>query len=360
MLFSRLRPLPGLLCCAGLAALAACATPTTPASPFPEAAAAALEAAIGSDAYPQTTSVLIVRGGSTIYEGYFGAGSAGKLNDTRSATKTLAALAIGVAIEEGHIASPDALVWPLLEDRVPAGAGNDLTRQITVRDLMTMTSAFDCDDNNDTPGNEENMYPQDSWTQFALTLPSAPGWERQADGLGPWRYCTAGSFLLGQVIEAATGESVDEYVRTRLFDPLGITQFQWDRSPSGEFQTGGGLELRSQDLAKLGWMVTDHGRWNGKQVVPDAWITEMTTIRRPAFADMNYGYQMWERPYATPCGPVEAWFMAGNGGNHILSFRDLDTVVVLTRESYNTRNMHPMSFELVERYILPALACAAP
>lgn len=326
---------------------------------FPEGAGAALKAALASDAYPKTTSVLIIRDGATIFETYSGTGAPDKLNDTRSATKTIAALAVGIAIKEGHIASPDALVWPYLEARAPAGAGDDLTRQITVRDLMTMTSAFHCDDNNDTPGQEEYMYPENSWTEFALGLPSEPGWARAEDGLGPWRYCTAGSFLLGQVLEAATGEPVDQYVRTRLFEPLGIERAQWDQSPSGEFQTGGGLELTSTDLSKLGWMLTDGGRWQGKQVVPEAWIQEMTTIRRPAFEGMSYGYQIWERPYATPCGTVEAWFMAGNGGNHVLSFPALKTSVVLTREAYNTRGMHPQSFELVERYVLPVLACGA-
>ncbi|MFN7164773.1 MAG: serine hydrolase domain-containing protein [Hyphomonas sp.] len=336
------------------------APPAEDAALFPEAAATALRAALAGDDYPKTTSVLIVRDGETIFEAYAGTGAPDKLNDTRSATKTIAALAVGIAIAEGDLASADALVWPLLEARAPAGAGDALTRAITVRDLMTMTSALHCDDNNDTPGQEEYMYPEDSWTAFALGLPSEPDWARAEDGLGPWRYCTAGSFLLGQVLEAATGEPVDQYVRTRLFEPLGIARAQWDQSPSGEFQTGGGLELASTDLAKLGWMMTDGGRWQGKQVVPEGWIREMTTIRRPAFEGMSYGYQIWERSYATPCGPVEAWFMAGNGGNHVLSFPALNAAVVLTREAYNTRGMHPQSFDLVERFVLPALACGAP
>lgn len=64
------------------------------------------------------------------------------------------------------------------------------------------------------------------------------GWKREADGLGPWRYCTAGSFLLGQIVERAVGERIDSYVARRILDPLGIARAQWDRSPSGEFQTG--------------------------------------------------------------------------------------------------------------------------
>jgi CubicO group peptidase (beta-lactamase class C family) len=347
--------------CASPPQAPAAITPQAEEAPvFSDAAAEAIKTALEGDAYPKTTSILILKDGETVFETYAGTGAPDKLNDTRSATKTIVALAVGIAIAEGDLASADTPIWPLLAARAPADAGDALTRGITVRDLMTMTSALHCDDNNDTPGQEEYMYPQTSWTEFALGLPSEPGWTRAEDGLGPWRYCTAGSFLLGQVIEAATGEPVDQYVRTRLFEPMGIIKAQWDTSPSGEFQTGGGLELTSTDLAKIGWMLTDGGRWQGKQVVPEAWIKEMTTIRRAAFEGMSYGYQIWQRPYVTPCGTFEAWFMAGNGGNHVLSFPALNTAVVLTREAYNTRGMHPQSFELVERFVLPALACGAP
>lgn len=323
------------------------------------AAEARLREAMASSAYPQTTSVLVIKDGRTVFEAYSGAGAPEKLNDTRSATKTIAALAVGLALEDGYLASVDAPVWALLQARAPANAGDTLTRAITVRDLLTMTSAFHCDDNNDTPGQEEQMYPKRSWTAFTMALPSEPGWSRASDGLGPWRYCTAGTFLLGQVLEEVTGQRIDAYVRARLFEPLGIARAQWDMSPSGELQTGGGLELTSEDLAKLAWMLTDRGRWKGRQIVPAAWVKEMTTIRRPAFEGMSYGYLMWQRPYKTSCGTVEAWFMAGNGGNHIIALPSIGAAVVVTREAYNTRNMHPQSFDLVETFVLPSLTCAA-
>ena len=319
---------------------------------------ARMEAAIADGKYPETTSVIVMRGGEVVYEHYFGDGSAEKLNDTRSATKTVAAFAVGIARQRGEVKSLDEPVWPFLETQAPDGSGDELTRMVTMRDLLTMTSAFDCNDNDvNSPGNEEQMYPTSSWTQFTLSVPGDATWSRADDGLGPWRYCTAGVFLLGQALEEMTGTHVDDYVREQIFRPLGIGEAQWDSSPSGEIQTGGGLELTSRDLARLGSLITSHGRWQGQQIVPESWIGEMTTKYRHPREDTGYGYLIWEHAYPSPCGPVETWYMAGNGGNHIVAVPARDAVIVVTREAYNTRNMHQQTMDLIERYALASLPC---
>ena len=316
-----------------------------------------LPEAIASGRYPLTTSVLIVRDGKLAYERYFGDGAENRLNDTRSATKTLVALAIGKAIESGAIPSADAPAFDYFRDMAPFANDGPVKRAITLADLLTASSALDCDDNNDTPGNEENMYPQQIWTRFVLDLPTKADWSRDASGRGPWAYCTAGSFLLGQIVQRATGERIDRYMDRTLFLPLGITRRKWDQSPSGEFQTGGGLEFTARDLARLGWMMTDGGRWNGREVVAPSWLAAMMRPHREAFMDMRYGYQMWTRAYQSDCGPVEVWFMAGNGGNDVLAMPGLRAAAVVTRSAYNTRNMHQQTFELIQNFIIPALAC---
>lgn len=315
-----------------------------------------LEAAIEAGEYPQTTSVLVQSEDGVLYERYFDNGAADRLNDTRSATKTLVAMAVGKAIEEGYLKSVNDTIGPLFDHEL---ASESPIRAITFGDLITMTSMLHCDDNNDTPGNEENMYPEQSWTAFALGLPLQPAWERASDGLGSWRYCTAGSFLTGQALERATGIPIDRYIQDRLLAPLGITQAQWDRSPSGEVQTGGGLELTSRSLGQLSLAIASEGATGGVRILLASWINEMTTRRRDSFFDMGYGYQMWVKTYDLPCGKVDAWFMAGNGGNHILSFKGKGLSVVVTRERYNTRDMHFGTMEMLEKHILPTVICAA-
>jgi CubicO group peptidase (beta-lactamase class C family) len=319
--------------------------------------AAGLSTAIAQGRYPGVTGVLVAQDGRGIFERHFAEGSAPHLNDTRSATKTLAALAVGRAIADGKIPSVDAPVLDYFPDRAPILHDDALKRGVTVADLLTMSSALDCDDNNESPGNEENMYPQTSWTRFTLDLPTKRGWERDATGRGPWAYCTAGAFLLGQIVERATGERIDHYLDRVLLRPLEIRERQWDRSPSGEFQTGGGLELTSRDLAKIAQMMLDGGRWHGRQIMPEAWVSQMMTPHRAAFLEMRYGYLMWTRRYESGCGPVDVWFMAGNGGNHVLVIPKLRATAVITRTAYNTRNMHQQSFDMVQRFVMPALGC---
>ncbi|MEM5518810.1 serine hydrolase [Henriciella sp. AS95] len=308
---------------------------------------------------PQTTSILVMQSDDVLLEMYPGDGAPDLLNNTRSATKTVVAMAVGAAIEDGYFKSVDDKVWPLLEDKAPEGAGDALTHEMTLRDLMTMSSALHCNDSEDTPGNENYMHEQEVWLPWALSLPSSPGWSRDESGLGPWRYCTVGSFLVGQAIEAASGVKVDEYVRQKIFEPLNIEDYEWFYSPGGEVQTGGGLELTARDLAKLGKLLTDGGVWKGEQVLPAEWVDEMMTVHRRRSDGKGYGYLIWQQEHETSCGPVDAWFMSGNGGNRVLSLKSLDAVVVLTRQAYNTRGMHQQTDDLLEDYIIPPLTCAA-
>ena len=324
-------------------------TPLTPAATdiFEE-----MESAIKADSFPRTTSVLLLREGKIAYEGYFGYGNSRLLNDTRSATKSLTALAIGVAIDEGKL-TLDQPVFDILEDRAPFEHDSALKRQITVADLLTMSSALECNDNDmDNPGNEENMYPLPDWTRWAVDIPMRTEYNRDEQGRGSFAYCTAGSFLLGQVLERVTGETADQFFKRTLFDPLEIETWQWSRSPTGEYMTGGGLRLRSRDLAKIGLMLINDGQWNGKQVIPASWIAAATTPSVRANAQQNYGYQFWERTWQTGCGPIKASYMSGNGGNNVVLLPELDAVVVLTRQQYGRRGMHQESTRLIENYVL--------
>jgi CubicO group peptidase (beta-lactamase class C family) len=202
------------------------------------------------------------------------------------------------------------------------------------------------------------MHEQSDWTRWAVDLPTRADYKRDESGLGSWAYCTTGAVLAGQIVQRAMREPVDRYIDRKLFRPLGITRFDWPRSPSGEVMTGGGLRLTSRDLAKLAWMVADRGRWEDKQILPAAFVDDMTAAHRTAYGDHGYGYFYWQFDYAAPCGKVSGWYMAGNGGNAILSFRSLDAAVVVTRQNYNTRGMHQQTQALLERYVLPLL-CAA-
>ncbi|MDP9008742.1 MAG: beta-lactamase family protein [Pseudomonadota bacterium] len=321
---------------------------------------AQLEQAIARGDYPKTTSVLIMRNGDLAYERYFGEGSQDLLNNTRSATKFMTTLALGAAIGEGAIPSEQLPAFAYLADLKPFQNDSADKEAITLKDMLSMSSALACDDNDEnSPGNEDNLHEQGNWTRWAVDLPTMLGYARDASGLGPWRYCTTNAFLTGQVIERATHVPVDRYTADKILRPLLISRWKWSYSPAHEVMTGGGLELRSRDLGKIAWMVANHGRFDGRQIVPAAWIEAALTIRRPTGRPgQSYGYFIFEENYQTACGMQAVWYMAGNGGSQILVLRDLGAAIVVTRTAFNVHGSSVQTADMLNKYILPALPCA--
>jgi len=308
--------------------------------------------------FPDTTSVLVFKDDRLVFERYFGSGGINVLNDTRSATKTLTALIVGQAIADGALRTAEQPVFELLPDLAPFRNDSPLKQGITLMDLLTMSSALDCNDADAANvGNEENMYPQTNWSRWVVDLPVKSDYSRGPNGRGPFSYCTAGAFLLGQAVQRATRTPLDQYFDARLFRPLGIRERQWARSPGGELQAGGGLRLRSRDLLKLGVLMKD-GNWRGVQLVPETWVRRMQSVSNVVSDQQSYGMLYWQRQYASSCGPTNGWYMSGNGGNAVVSVPLRSLVVVVTRTHYNQKGMHEETARLLEKHVFAALPCS--
>lgn len=321
---------------------------------------AAMEAAIASGAAPDTTSILIARDGKLVYEHYFNSGGREVLNNPRSATKSVTALLVGAAIDRGLIAGPQAKAYGFFGDRTWRN-DDPRKRDFTVEDLLTMSSQWECDDENEfSSGHEERMYLSADWTQFALDLPMkgyAPWMQRPADSPHgrAFAYCTANAFLLGAIVERASREPLETFAREALEGPLGIRRSAWVKSSEGVGMGGGGTSYRSRDLAKFGQLLIDRGRWRGKQVVSPAWVRAMTTVHAQAREDADYGYLIWRFRFDTHGRKRDAWAMSGNGGNYVFALPDEKLVVTITRTRYNQRDMHQQSHRLLADYILKAM-----
>jgi CubicO group peptidase (beta-lactamase class C family) len=312
------------------------------------------------EALPGGTSVLLQRGGRVIVELYARGADAATLHDTRSAGKSVTAMLAAAAVQDGLL-KRDTPVFAAFADLQPIAHDGPAKQAITVEDLLTMSSALDCDDNQDaSPGNEENMYPLQSWLRWAVDLPTRDI-QRDAQGRGPWAYCTGGTVLLGQLLQRRVPGGLEAWAQKRLFAPLGITAVQWHHSPTGETMTGGGLRLRTRDWATLVQTLLN----GGKPVLAPAQVASLVTVHRETPYGVDYGELFWHRDYELRCGRFSGWMMAGNGGNHIVMLPGLDAVVALTRTHYNQRNMHQQSWAfttaLLERHFCdgPALPKAA-
>lgn len=327
---------------------------------FSPAPFAAMEKAIRAGEFKKITSIAVARGGKLVYEAYFDEPGVEGLRNTRSATKTITGMLVGIAIDRKALAGVDTPVLPFFKDKGPFQNPDARKDRITVEDFLTMSSILECNDWNDySRGNEERMYPIEDWLKFTLDLPvrGLPWSPKPKAGLPErnYSYCTAGVFTLGQVVARAAKQPVDEFAAQHLFAPLGIQKAEWFYSPLGLAMTGGGLALRSRDLLKLGQLYLNGGTWNGTRVVPEAWVK--TSIRPHARIDetTEYGYLWWLKTWKSGDRQYPSCYMTGNGGNKVVVLPDLNMVVVLTSTNYNTRGMHEQTEKLLTEYILAAL-----
>ena len=320
-----------------------------------------METAIRAKEFKKIGSVLVARHGKLVYEAYFD-GDAGTLRDTRSATKSITSVLVGMAIDEKKLSGIDARVLVLLPEHARKMQNPDPRKEkITIEDLLTMSSPLECDDWNDASrGNEERMYIVEDWVQFIFDLPMRGrmhlGEQPEPAPYGRYfSYCTGGVFTLSEVLQKVTGSRADYYAQEKLFGPLGITDAQWMYSPMNIPQTGGGLRLTSRDLLKIAELYRQGGRWQGTRLVDEAWVETSTRPHARIQDGMDYGYLWWLKSFQSGGKGYPAYFMSGNGGNKVAVFPGLDMVVVITSTNYNSQGMHEQTEKLLTDYILTAV-----
>lgn len=321
----------------------------------------AMDAAVRKGDFQQITSILVAKDGKLVHEAYYDADGVAGLRNTRSVTKSVTGMLVGIAIDQGKLAGADAPVFAFFPEKQPVGHPDPRKDKITVEDLLSMSSLLECDDQNQySSGNEERMYLLEDWTRFALDLPirGFPDWVAKPNDSPYGRsfsYCTAGPTLLGPLLEKATGEKVERFAARTLFGPLGISKLTWQHTPAGAAMTGGGLGLRSRDLLKLGQLYLDGGMWRGQRVVPAEWVKRSMAPHAQVDEQTDYGYLWWIKKFTQDGKTHRAVMMSGSGGNKVVVMPEQRLVAVITTTNFRVRQPHAVTEKLMADYLFKAL-----
>jgi CubicO group peptidase (beta-lactamase class C family) len=302
-------------------------------------------------AYPDVRSILVYQRGALRLEEYFYGYDVARSHQMRSFTKSVVALAAGVAVDRGLL-PPDQ---PVLERLGYDKFENPDPRKakITLIDLLSHRSGLACNDHDgSSPGNENKLYETSDWVKAFLDLPvvSDPGTTAY--------YCSGGIFTAGRIVERATGRPLPDFADEAIFQPLGIRRADWkwnfnlDRSQRNEF---GQIYLRPRDMLKLGLLIQQRGLWNGKQVISSSWVDQAVS-KQSRVDNSDYGLGIWHRWYGvkTMAGDrrVETIMLSGNGGQKVFIVPSLDLIVVFTGASFNRESPEN---EMMAGVLLPAL-----
>lgn len=284
-------------------------------------------------------SFMIARHGQVIAEGWWKPEAADKPHILNSVTKSFTATAIGLAIQDGKLSLDDP-VLKFFPDDAPADPSANL-KAMKVRDLLTMTCGHET---------EAKVVGGPTVKQFlAHPVPHEPGTHFQ--------YNTLGSYVLSAIVTKATGQTTQDYLKPRLFEPLGIETPRWNSSPEGYSIGGYGLYLSTEDIAKFGQLYLQKGKWNSQQLIPLAWIEQATVRQVPNDKEdhakmgpdwrAGYGFQFWRCQH-------DAFRGDGAGGQIVAVLPQQDMVVAMTAQNGHMQE----ELNAIWDHLLPACRAA--
>lgn len=306
---------------------------------------------IAENRFKNITGIVIIKSGKLLLEEYFNGSGRDSLQDTRSVGKSFSSALTGIAVKEGYLKSENQYLKEFYDLKQFKNYSSQ-KENVTIKSLLTMSSGFEGNDENpESAGNEENMYPTENWVNFTLDLPmteNTPGKN--------WNYFTAGVVVTGDILDKSVPQGLKNYADKKLFQPLGITNYKWQFTPQQKPSLAGGLRMKALDFAKFGQLYSNNGIWEGKTILSKEWVEKSFTNYFPDRHDFEgYGYLFWRKVYTVGNSSYEAYQSSGNGGNKIIIFTKIPVVMVITAQAYNKPYAHSQVEKMVQEYLLPAL-----
>ena len=311
-----------------------------------------LEAYLEQNKYDDLQSVSVFRNNKMVYDHYFNGSDASSIVDIRSATKSIISLLVGIAIDQGAIKNIDEKITPYFSEYQPIKHLDDRKKAITIRHLLTMTAGFDSDDDvASSVGNENNLDELSSdWVRYSIDVPMLhqPGEH--------WAYSSMNTFLLGYVLEKATGQKLDDFAKQYLFQPLNIDHVQWRKTPLGRKVAQGNFCISSRNLGKIGQLLLDKGLYKDQRIVSEQWIKQSITgvFQVPWDNYDTYGFKWYNHTLTIKDHQVPYILASGNGGNKLYVVPQYNVVVTVLSTAYGMGRGHERSLAIL-RGVLSSL-----
>ncbi|MEO1256727.1 MAG: serine hydrolase, partial [Bacteroidota bacterium] len=222
--------------------------------------------------------------------------------------------------------------------------------KITIRHLITMSTGWDCNDwDKKSKGQEDKVYKKKDLINYTLNLPiiNDPGAKSN--------YCTMGVLLTKEIIQRTSGIPLDEFAKKLLFEPLGITQYRWGHTSESRkmILASKRLYMKPRDLAKIGILVKNKGKWKDQTIVSEKWINELSTPQTK-ITGLDYGFLWWRLPLQSGEKVWNSLMATGNGGQYIIIIEELDLMAVFTGGAYNS-DQDKLPFAIMNRVVIPSV-----
>lgn len=289
--------------------------------------------------------LVVIKDNHIVIEEYWNTFWRNTILDIRSAGKSITTLLLGVAMNEGLIESLDQNIYSLFQKNKDISINEDY-KKITLRDVLDMSSGLDADtDDSRTVGQAGNWIAMDDWKEYLLNVPLTENPGKR------WVYADIHALLVGMAIEEASGMSLRDYAKEKLFGPLGIEQLYWYTNASNQTGAAGNLYISTLDFAKLGLLIVNEGKWGGKQLIHPEFIKELIShekfdLSKRSLGD-SYG-MLWYKATKTFGNKTMSYlFASGNGGNQLVVFPEENMVIALTASAYGQGYGHGRSFAIM-------------
>ena len=258
-----------------------------------------------------------------------------ELHTLQSVTKSVTSILLGIALDLNDSYNTETKVMPFFKD-YEIDSKDIRKNEITIEDLLSMRSGLEWneDDYTDPKNDCDLLEKSDEWIQYILNKPTdtIPGTK--------FEYNSGASVLLGKITRSITGKRIDKWAEEKLFEPLGITDYYWKETPDGEIDTEGGLFLKTEDLAKIGTLFLNKGKWNNKQIVSENWVSSsinpiVDSVDPENESETGYGYQWWIPQHKN--GKSQIFAGIGYGGQYLMVAPEYNLIIVFNGWNINDK-----------------------